>query len=144
MASGPPRHDALIEMEAQVQTNQAILSIRNVSKRFGAGGALRGVDFDVHAGEVVALVGDNGAGKSTLIKIIAGVERPSAGRIAVDGAEGAMAGPRTSQALGIQVVYQDLALADRQPVYMNLFLGKELTTGPFRRLDRKAMIAQTE
>jgi simple sugar transport system ATP-binding protein len=111
---------------------------------FGGVVAIERFNLDIAAGEVVALVGDNGAGKSTLIKIIAGVQAPTSGRILVDGAEVAMRDPSDSQALGIQVVYQDLALADSQPVYMNMFLGKELVTGPFRRLDRKAMIAETE
>ena len=93
---------------------------------------------------MVALVGDNGAGKSTLIKIVCGVYPPTAGRILIDGAEIRFADPADSQARGIQVVFQDLALAESQPVYMNLFLGRELTTGPFRRLDRRRMIRESE
>ncbi|MDQ0471525.1 ATP-binding cassette domain-containing protein [Labrys wisconsinensis] len=122
----------------------AVLSLQGIQKHFGGVVAIENFSLDIRAGEVVALVGDNGAGKSTLVKIIAGVERPSAGRIAVDGVEVAMSDPSTSQALGIQVVYQDLALADRQPVYMNMFLGRELTRGPLRRLDRRRMMAETE
>jgi ABC-type sugar transport system ATPase subunit len=125
-------------------TSVPVLSLQNIHMAFGGIVAIEKFDLDVAAGEVVALVGDNGAGKSTLIKIIAGVQTPTSGRIRVDGAEVAMRDPSDSQALGIQVVYQDLALADSQPVYMNMFLGKELVTGPLRRLDRKAMIAQTE
>jgi ABC-type sugar transport system ATPase subunit len=121
-----------------------VLSLQDIHMAFGGIVAIEKFDLDIAAGEVVALVGDNGAGKSTLIKIIAGVQAPTSGRIRVDGAEVAMRDPSDSQALGIQVVYQDLALADSQPVYMNMFLGKELVTGPFRRLDRKSMIAQTE
>jgi len=121
-----------------------ILSLQNIHRAFGGVVAIENFSLDVNAGEVVALVGDNGAGKSTLIKIIAGVQPPSRGRIFVDGAEVEMKDPSDSQALGIQVVYQDLALADSQPVYMNLFLGKELTTPPFGRLDRRQMIAETE
>jgi simple sugar transport system ATP-binding protein len=120
------------------------LSLQKIRKLFGGVVAIENFDLDIHAGEVVALVGDNGAGKSTLVKIIAGVHPPTEGRILIDGAEVGMADPSTSQALGIQVVYQDLALADSQPVYMNMFLGKELVTGPLSRLDRKAMIAETE
>lgn len=121
-----------------------VLSLNGIHKSFGGVVAIEKFDLDVAAGEVVALVGDNGAGKSTLIKIIAGVQPPTAGSIAVDGHEVVMADPSSSQRLGIQVVYQDLALADSQPVYMNMFLGKELTTGPFRRLDRHRMIRETE
>ena len=121
-----------------------ILSLRNIHRAFGGVVAIEDFSLEVYAGEVVALVGDNGAGKSTLIKIIAGVQPPTRGRILIDGAEVAMKDPSDSQSLGIQVVYQDLALADSQPVYMNLFLGKELTTPPFGRLDRRQMIAETE
>jgi ABC-type sugar transport system ATPase subunit len=121
-----------------------ILSLRNIHRAFGGVVAIEDFSLEVYAGEVVALVGDNGAGKSTLIKIIAGVQPPTRGRILIDGAEVVMKDPSDSQSLGIQVVYQDLALADSQPIYMNLFLGKELTTPPFGRLDRRQMIAETE
>jgi ABC-type sugar transport system ATPase subunit len=121
-----------------------VLSLQNIHKAFGGVVAIEEFNLDVNAGEVVALVGDNGAGKSTLIKIIAGVQPPTSGRILVDGAEVVMNDPSDSQALGVQVVYQDLALADSQPVYMNMFLGKELTSPPFGKLDRKQMIAETE
>ena len=122
----------------------AILSLKGIHKVFGGVVALERVDLEINAGEVVALVGDNGAGKSTLIKIIAGVFAPTSGRVVIDGNEVSMTDPSNSQALGIQVVYQDLALADSQSVYMNMFLGKELIRGPLRRLDHKNMIAQTE
>jgi ABC-type sugar transport system ATPase subunit len=133
-------------MSAAMMQNMSVpvLSLQDIHMAFGGIVAIEKFDLDIAAGEVVALVGDNGAGKSTLIKIIAGVQAPTSGRIRIDGAEVAMRDPSDSQALGIQVVYQDLALADSQPVYMNMFLGKELVTGPFRRLDRKSMIAQTE
>ena len=121
-----------------------ILSLQNIHRAFGGVVAIEDFSLEVYAGEVVALVGDNGADKSTLIKIIAGVQPPTRGRILIDGAEVVMKDPSDSQSLGIQVVYQDLALADSQPVYMNLFLGKELTTPRFGRLDRRQMIAETE
>ncbi|MER8578475.1 ATP-binding cassette domain-containing protein [Mesorhizobium sp. M1423] len=121
-----------------------VLSLQGIHKAFGAIVAIERFDLDIFAGEVVALVGDNGAGKSTLVKIIAGFHPPSAGRVMIDGSEVTMSDPSDSQALGIQVVYQDLALADNQPVYMNMFLGKELVRGPLRRLDRKRMVAETE
>jgi ABC-type sugar transport system ATPase subunit len=123
---------------------EPVLSLQNIHMAFGGVVAIEEFNLNIDAGEVVALVGDNGAGKSTLIKIIAGVQQPTSGHILVDGKEVAMRDPSDSQVLGIQVVYQDLALADSQPVYMNMFLGKELVTGPFRRLDRKRMIAETE
>ena len=125
-------------------TSVPVLSLQAIHKAFGGVVAIEKFDLDIHAGEVVALVGDNGAGKSTLIKTIAGVHPPSAGRVLIDGKEVQLSDPSQSQALGIQVVYQDLALADSQTVYMNMFLGKELVKGPFRRLDRKKMIAETD
>ena len=97
----------------------------NIRKEFGGVVAIEDFSLDVHAGEVVALVGDNGAGKSTLIKIICGVYPPTAGRILIDGGGVRFADPADAQARGIQVVFQDLALAESQPVYMNLFLGRE-------------------
>ena len=121
-----------------------MLSLHNIRKEFGGVVAIEDFSLDVHPGEVVALVGDNGAGKSTLIKIVCGVYPPTAGRILIDGAETRFADPADSQARGIQVVFQDLALAESQPVYMNLFLGREATTGPFRRLDRRRMIRESE
>jgi ABC-type sugar transport system ATPase subunit len=120
-----------------------VLSLLHIRRVFGGNVALDDVTLDISAGEIVALVGDNGAGKSTLVKIIAGLLAPSAGRVLLDGAEARIASPTEAQARGIQVVHQDLALADSQPVYMNLFLGRELTRGPLRRLDRPRMMAET-
>jgi ABC-type sugar transport system ATPase subunit len=125
-------------------TPRPTLSLEHINKTFGGLVAIDEFSLDVYPGEVVALVGDNGAGKSTLIKIIAGVHRPTRGRMLIDGAETAFNDPSDAQRMGIQVVYQDLALADSQPVYMNMFLGRELTSGPLRRLDRRRMISVTE
>jgi D-xylose transport system ATP-binding protein len=108
---------------------QPLLETRAVSKRFGAVQALTKVDFDVHAGEVVALVGDNGAGKSTLIKGIAGIYGFDEGEVLFDGQKVTIHSPRDSAALGIEVVYQDLALADNLDVVSNMFLGREWTQG---------------
>jgi simple sugar transport system ATP-binding protein len=115
-----------------------------VRKEFGAVVALEEVSLDVNAGEIVALVGDNGAGKSTLVKMIAGVHQPTRGDIVLDGEAVRLANPNDARRHGIEVVYQDLALADNQPVYMNMFLGRELVRGPLRRLDRARMAAETQ
>jgi ABC-type sugar transport system ATPase subunit len=119
------------------------LQVIGVSKSFGGVHALTGVDFTLRSGEVHALCGENGAGKSTLIKIVSGVHPPSAGTIAIDGAEVVMSNATMARMLGIEVVYQDLALADQQAVYMNLFLGREPVTS-LGLLDRRRMIADTE
>ncbi|GAA2738097.1 ATP-binding cassette domain-containing protein [Pedococcus aerophilus] len=115
----------------------AVLSLTGVSKRFGAVQALKDIDFDVHAGEVVALVGDNGAGKSTLVKTIAGVYTPDGGTMLFDGKEASVSSPAEAQHLGIATVFQDLALCDNLDVVANLFLGRELYTG--RALDEVTM-----
>ena len=121
-----------------------VLALAGIRKEFGGVVAIEHVDLELHAGEIVALVGDNGAGKSTLVKIIAGFHPPTSGKILLDGQPVMFTDPRSAQAHGIQVIYQNLALVDRQPVYMNMFLGSELTTGLLRRLDRKRMIAETD
>jgi ABC-type sugar transport system ATPase subunit len=120
-----------------------VLRLEHIRKEFGGIVALADVTVEVEAGEVLALVGDNGAGKSTLVKIICGVHPPTGGRMLIDGEDVAFADPSGAQRRGIQVVFQDLALAEQQPVYMNLFLGRELVTGPLRRLDRRRMIRET-
>jgi D-xylose transport system ATP-binding protein len=106
-----------------------LLSLRGVNKSFGAVHVLHDVDFDVQAGRVTALVGDNGAGKSTLIKGIAGITAFDDGEIRFDGAPVHIGGPKDANALGIEVVYQDLALSDNLDVVNNLFLGRELKSG---------------
>lgn len=121
-----------------------VLQLKNIRKSFGGVTAIQDFSLDLHAGEVVALVGDNGAGKSTLIKMISGVHPPSSGEILLDGHPASFADASVARERGIEVVYQDLALADQQTVYMNLFLGREPVRGPFRLLDRKRMIAETE
>ena len=103
-----------------------LLAVDQIAKHYGAVQALRGVGFDVHAGEVLALLGDNGAGKSTLIKIIAGAQPPSSGRLLIDGREVAFAGPADAKAAGIETVYQDLSLCPNVDVVANFFMGREL------------------
>ena len=106
-----------------------LLELRGVSKRFGAVRALHEVDFSVRAGQVMALVGDNGAGKSTLIKCVAGIYPIDDGQIYFDGKPVDIHGPKDAGDLGIEVVYQDLALADNLDVVQNMYLGREETTG---------------
>jgi D-xylose transport system ATP-binding protein len=107
--------------------------MKGVSKAFGANQALSGVDFEVGAGEVVALVGDNGAGKSTLIKAIAGVQPADEGTIYFGGKAVKIATPQDATDLGIATVYQDLALCDNLDVVANLYLGREVfAQGPAR------------
>lgn len=103
-----------------------ILKLRGVSKQFGAVTALQDIELDVHAGEVVALVGDNGAGKSTLIKVLAGVHQPTAGSIEWCGLPVTLDSPGTALELGIATVFQDLALCENLDVVSNLFLGHEI------------------
>lgn len=105
-----------------------ILECSGVSKHFGAVQALYKVDFEVRPGEVMALVGDNGAGKSTLIKGIAGIYPFDEGAVSFEGSDEKIHNPRESAALGIEVVYQDLALADNLDVVSNMFLGREEVT----------------
>jgi D-xylose transport system ATP-binding protein len=105
-----------------------ILELRGVSKSFGAVQALFRVDFEVRPGEVMALVGDNGAGKSTLIKGIAGIHQFDEGEAFFDGRRVQLHGPRDAAGLGIEVVYQDLALADNLDVVANMYLGREQTS----------------
>jgi D-xylose transport system ATP-binding protein len=104
-----------------------LLSLRNINKGFGAVQVLRDVSLDAHAGQVTALVGDNGAGKSTLIKGIAGIYAFDSGSYVFDGTEVSVTNPKQANALGIEVVYQDLALCDNLDIVHNLFLGRELT-----------------
>ncbi|WP_448058899.1 ATP-binding cassette domain-containing protein [Cellulomonas hominis] len=107
-----------------------LLSMKGISKRFGAVEALVGVDLEVHAREVVALVGDNGAGKSTLAKVISGVLVPDSGLVEFAGRPVTIGSPTTAHRLGIATVFQDLALCDNLDVTANVFLGRELH-GPF-------------
>jgi D-xylose transport system ATP-binding protein len=108
----------------------ALLSLRGVNKSFGPVHVLKDVDLDVYAGKVTALVGDNGAGKSTLIKCIAGIYNPEAGDFFFEGSKVSIGGPRDATSLGIEIVYQDLALCDNLDIVHNMFLGREQKRGP--------------
>ncbi|HST24459.1 MAG TPA: ATP-binding cassette domain-containing protein [Gaiellaceae bacterium] len=106
-------------------TGTPLLELRGITKSFGSVQALTEVDFEVRTGEVMALVGDNGAGKSTLIKCVAGAHGPDSGQILFEGKEVHIHGPKDAARLGIEVVYQDLALCDNLDVVQNMYLGRE-------------------
>jgi D-xylose transport system ATP-binding protein len=110
-------------------TTAPLLSLRGIQKSFGAVHVLKGVDLDAWAGKVTALVGDNGAGKSTLIKGIAGIYSFDGGEYTFDGRPVSVHSPKDSNALGIEIVYQDLALCDNLDVVQNMFLGREDRSG---------------
>lgn len=119
-----------------------LAELRDISKRFGGVVALDRVNLAIRAGEVIGLVGDNGAGKSTLIKVLSGAYSPDRGRIFFEGNSVYIRNPRSSKALGIETVYQDLALVDTLDVPGNIFLGREIFKfgiGPLRVLDKPKM-----
>src|SRR5579875_3467849 len=111
-ASEPGASTALSARQPSSMSDTPLLQLRNISKAFGSVQALDDVDFEVRAGEVMALVGDNGAGKSTLVKCIAGTHSADSGHILFEGKEVHIHGPKDAARLGIEVVYQDLALCD--------------------------------
>jgi len=115
-----------------------LLELRGVQKSFGAVHALQGVDFHADSGSVMALVGDNGAGKTVLTKCVAGIYQIDAGEILWDGERKHISGPKDAAGLGIEVVYQDLALCDNLDVVQNMYLGRE-TRSSLRRLDEAKM-----
>jgi simple sugar transport system ATP-binding protein len=123
--------------------NGALLEAHDIDKNYGHVRALQGADFDVLPGEVTALVGDNGAGKSTLIKILSGTVRPDGGEVRFEGRPVDIDSPITARHLGVETVYQDLALAEDLDPAANLFLGREvMRSGLFGRLgliDKRAM-----
>ncbi len=118
-----------------------VVSMKNIVKRFGHIYALNGVDFDVRPREVMALLGDNGAGKSTLIKTLTGVYTPTSGQIFFEGQPVQIRNPNDARALGIETVYQDLALVNEMSIGRNFFLGREPTRkmGVFNFLDMKTI-----
>jgi len=116
-----------------------ILQMKGINKSFGPVHVLHDVDFNVYPGEVMALVGDNGAGKTTLIKCLAGIYPIDSGEILIDGELVHIHGPREAAALGIEFVYQDLALCDNLDIVQNMFLGREQRKRPFRNLDESSM-----
>ena len=126
--------------------NEVILEAKNVSKFFGTITALKDANLSLRSGEVLGVVGDNGAGKSTLMKVLSGLYNPSEGSIYFEGKEVFFSSPRDSQDLGIEMVYQDLALAENLPIGDNIFLGREPTKnfGPIKFLDHKKRKQFTE
>lgn len=123
-----------------------VLEAQALVKRYGSVEALRGANFQVRAGEVVALIGDNGAGKSTLVKCLSGAEQPDSGAILLDSAETVLSTPTAARKLGVETVYQDLAVAPDLDPAANLFLGRELVrrglAGKLGMLDKSAMRTQ--
>lgn len=126
--------------------SEPLVQMRGITKKFGGVEALRDVDLEAHAGEVLAIVGDNGAGKSTLIKILTGVYQPTSGTISLDGEQQSFASHADAIAKGIDAVYQTLALADHLDPAANMFLGNELTRSfmGMTLLDNKKMRSETE
>lgn len=108
-------------------TDDTLLKLEGITKRFGAIEALKGINFDIRKGEVVALLGDNGAGKSTLVKIISGGLQATSGRMVFEGTERHFSSPAEAKAAGIETVYQDLSLCTNVDVVANFFMGRELT-----------------
>jgi len=127
---------------------EPILSVRSLTKHFGGLTAVNGVSWDIFPGEVVALLGDNGAGKSTLIKCISGVYQPDEGEIFFEGRQTRFARPIDARQMGIETIYQDLALANNLDVGANIFLGREVKKryfgGLINTLDEKMMLSESE
>jgi D-xylose transport system ATP-binding protein len=123
-----------------------LLEVVGLDKHFGAVRALSGASMTLARGEITALVGDNGAGKSTMVRCITGVHRPDGGQIRFDGQDVRFHAPEDARALGIETVYQDLALVEDLTVWQNLFLNRELTRGfgPLRLLNKPAMIGSAQ
>src|SRR5687768_7355571 len=117
--------------------SEHVLELRGIRKSFGGVRALRGVSFDLRAGEIHALLGENGAGKSTLIKTLGGIHTPDAGDIFMDGRATRITSPADAARLGIRVIHQELALAPNLSVAENLFLGREPVRFGF--VDKAAM-----
>jgi ABC-type sugar transport system ATPase subunit len=126
-------------------SESTILRAQSINKNFGAVVALKNVSLSLRAGEITGLVGDNGAGKSTLVKLISGVNRPDQGTLEFEGNTVEITSPAKARTIGIETVYQDLALAGNMTVWANVFLGREISRGPsfLNILDKPTMIAKT-
>jgi simple sugar transport system ATP-binding protein len=126
-----------------VGASEDVLRVEHVSKRFGPVTALRDIDLHLRKGEVLGLLGDNGAGKSTLMKIISGFQRPDSGRLMIKGQETELRSVDHARSLGIDCVYQDLALVNELTVYQNMFLKRERLHRPLPLLANRAMRRET-
>ncbi|HEX3005716.1 MAG TPA: ATP-binding cassette domain-containing protein [Angustibacter sp.] len=127
--SAPPSAPDAASTSHPVADAEPLLALRGINKSFGPVKVLHDVDLTIYPGQVTALVGDNGAGKSTLVKTIAGIYPPDSGEFFFDGRQVHVDGPKAAAALGIEIVYQDLALCDNLDIVQNMFLGRESTTG---------------
>ncbi len=135
---------ALTQFPSAAKAPAALRAV-GIVKRFGPLTALAGVSLQLQQGEILGILGDNGAGKSTLMKILTGYQPPTEGALFIDGQEVALRSVDHARSLGIECVYQDLALANSLSVYHNLFLNREiLYKGPFRLLNNRAMRRQAE
>ncbi len=122
--------------------SQAIISMKSIKKRFGSFYALKGIDLDIYAGEIHALMGENGAGKSTLMKILAGSYKASEGEIYIDGEKTIIQNPQDALNAGISLIYQEINLSPNLTIAENIFMGREIAHKGF--IDRKSMIEQTQ
>lgn len=127
-----------VDMTTTIAADTVVLEARDLTKAFGAVRALQGASIQLHSGQVHALVGDNGAGKSTFVRNLTGVHQPDSGSLQIKGSEVKLHVPNDSRKLGIETVYQDLALIEELTVWQNLYLDRELTSMGFTR--RKEMI----
>lgn len=132
-------------MDKDNSNGTPMLEMQDIHKYFGSVRALRGIDFHVDRQEIVGLLGDNGAGKSTLIKVLTGYHTPTKGQIYFEGKPVSVDSPHKARDLGIETVYQDLALVPLMSIARNFWLGQELTRrfGPFQLLDNKRMAQET-
>jgi simple sugar transport system ATP-binding protein len=132
---------------ADSRDGEVVIGARGLTKSYGSISALDGVDIDIRSGEILAIVGDNGAGKSTLVRILTGVTRPDSGSISIRGRNVVLESPQAARRMGIEAVFQDLALCPNRDVVANLFLGREVlkpgVLGRIGVLDRRKMIART-
>jgi simple sugar transport system ATP-binding protein len=142
VADSEPIHERVIQPE-ESQAADDVLRVEHVAKRFGPVTALRDINLHLRKGEVLGLLGDNGAGKSTLIKIISGFQKPDAGRLIIKGQETVLSSVDQARSLGIDCVYQDLALVNELSVFHNMFLKREKVIRPIPLLANRAMKHQT-